>query len=527
MKDVSVQVADQIYECLYEHTISRHKVYHATLHELSKSVDKLKYELEENAEDIFWKDLLSDLRLHRFFIVSSPIAVNFHKDQLIGAISKNIKACRLSYPDFVETLQKLLGTLKQLSEQDNNPLLETLLELVSVNSTQKAAVLLRGTHMRPFVEEVFSSHQSLKHLEIVNAKQLQGSHCYDQLFIFGPSCWYPDYVVCAPRAKDVHLIYYKWLYEKRISPPTFTKSFPLQWTKSDEDDTIKQSAIPEDDASDGLSNTSQVIPEINWESLSAKMVRQTHNDSHQELVPARLYLLADNQAVFLEEGDNAKVLVLDLEIDIEDEEDEEEIQPSKYIFVNNLREGMFLLLRTEGGGDYIVSIADNILGKGAEMLRKKQEYWKRLLRRAISEKGLETVCIELLYCGSERAAKETNVSNWMSSKNIRPRDDKDFEAILNYLGLQSRKAEFINAASQIHSAHRQAGFHIRKQLLGLVRNSDMRELHRKGVMEFELPQADGGSLTAFRIENMSPEVSNIAVSRLGHPIVVRDFLWHE
>ena len=243
---------------------------------------------------------------------------------------------------------------------------------------------------------------------------------------------------------------------------------------------------------------------------------------YKRQIPAKLYLLASEQAVFLDANENTKVLVLDLEID---EDEEEELHQIKRISLSKVRPGMFLLLRTEGGGDYIVPIANRILRDKALSLRSMQDQWKGLLRRAVETRGLLAVSIELLDYGSKRA-NETNVRNWMSSRSIHPNDDEDFRAILKLTGLEGKAYEYQDAAEQIESAHRKAGFYIREQLLKQVPNADLRELHKRGFMDFELPEADGGSLTAYRIEHISREVSSIPVSRIGRPATIKDLLWH-
>jgi len=98
---------------------------------------------------------------------------------------------------------------------------------------------------------------------------------------------------------------------------------------------------------------------------------------------------------------------------------------------------------------------------------------------------------------------------------------------MKLVGLHDRIQEYQDAASQIESAHRSAGYYIRKQLLQQVTNADMQELQQKGFMDFELPEADGGSLTAFRIEHISPGVFNIPTSRIGHPTTMQGLSWYE
>jgi len=79
---------------------------------------------------------------------------------------------------------------------------------------------------------------------------------------------------------------------------------------------------------------------------------------------------------------------------------------------------------------------------------------------------------------------------------------------------------------KIDTAHRKAGHHIRRLLLKKILESDLDELQRLGKMDFELSEADSGSLTAFMIRNVFNEIMKVSVSLLGHPFDVKDTLWH-
>ena len=132
--------------------------------------------------------------------------------------------------------------------------------------------------------------------------------------------------------------------------------------------------------------------------------------------------------------------------------------------------------------------------------------------------------IKLIDFGSLKA-NETNIRNWMSYKSIRTGDYNDFAAIMQLVGLCDKAKECWEIMGMIDTAHRKAGHHIRKLLLRKVLESDLDELQRLGKMEFELSEVDSGSLTAFRVRNISNEIMKASVSLLGHPFDVKDALW--
>jgi hypothetical protein len=229
--------------------------------------------------------------------------------------------------------------------------------------------------------------------------------------------------------------------------------------------------------------------------------------SHEE-IDARGFLLEGDWAVFLEGDAKASALVIDLTVD-----DGESV---RRIPISNIEAGMFVLVRTSGGGDYIVPVADEILGPEAQQVRDYQKEWKERLRLVVAARGLFATSIHLLDNGST-LANEMNVRNWMSPRNIRTSGYNDFLAIMRLIGLESEAAEYWSAMGKIVNAHHRAGKQIRDALLDQVRQTDLRELERLGQMEFELPGAESGSLTAYRVEAVLPDLVSVRWNRIGRP----------
>ncbi len=526
MKHISIGVANNLYICLKHNVIFRHKVYYEVFHGFCISIAKLEHALGELGEDNYWQELLHEVKYYRFLLNAAPLPLNTLCEKLLPFVQAKLKNCYISFPNFVAPVQNLVDKLSILIEVCENPLLEAIVKLLPDQEQQTSALLLKEPNLFPLVENILLLHPLLQHIQVVNHHQLRGTDCYHRLFVIGPSYWHPEYILRSPRAKEIHLIRYSWLRDALPGSPVFLKPFKLQQSIGNNIEVTRSLNIQDDGEQDNTSDYADqnIQPEINWQNISSRILRQAQDESGQEHVQAKLYLLANEQAVFLEANDNIKVHVLDLVLD-EDDGDEEETQQVKRLTLDNVLPGMFLLLRTEGGGDYIVPIANGILRERASLLRAKQEHWKALLRKAVEAKGITEISIELLYLDSE-IANETNVRNWMSNRSIRPQKDADFHAIMRLVGLQDREQEYKDAAGEIESAHRKAGFYIRAQLLKQVANVSLQELHKKGYMDFELPEADGGSLTAFRIEHIAPGIFDIPASRIGHPTKVRGLLWH-
>ena len=90
---------------------------------------------------------------------------------------------------------------------------------------------------------------------------------------------------------------------------------------------------------------------------------------------------------------------------------------------------MFLLLKTSGGGDYIVPLANRILGSEADKLRASQKGWKDRLRKLKNNNGTDWVINELRSLGCS-IASPTNLRNWMSYRGIKTSQFSHFQAIM-------------------------------------------------------------------------------------------------
>jgi hypothetical protein len=164
-------------------------------------------------------------------------------------------------------------------------------------------------------------------------------------------------------------------------------------------------------------------------------------------------------------------------------------------------------------------MADNLLGKTAQYVRNCQREWKSRLRRAVLASSLIEVSVRLLDAGST-CANEMNVRNWMSARNIKTHDPRDFAAIMHVVGLEDQTEEYWGAMAAISRAHQRVGQQIRRVLLRRLQEVDLASLERDGRLEISLPGVDAGSLTAFRIIDLAPAGQLVAPTKLNHPFPI-------
>ena len=314
MKVYSITETNKLYMCMKHCQMHKQTVHHQTLQKLCDAIQDIGNGLGELAQDEFWQELLLELMKFRFALYAAPIPINFQLGNIIKLLKGNKSNCRLFFPSFVPKLQVIIDNAIELLYTPDNPMLDKILELVISDNSSKIAILLKETYLFPIAEDIIKAYPVLQNVELVNKYQLRGIHCYQKLFVIGPHYWFPNYIFRAPRAEEVYYLRYSWIPDHWVKKPIFIEpvshTTPIDTnTKSREigDTTHKTTS----DRCEDLEH--EEVPEINWYKLSARVLKDTSDDHTQETVSAKLYLLAKDQAVFLEASEIAKVHVLDLE----------------------------------------------------------------------------------------------------------------------------------------------------------------------------------------------------------------------
>ena len=522
MTHISLLAVNDIYSCSNCCKIKHHPVKHHEFGNFCLQLKNFERQLNEAAEDDYWKTFLRPLRQYQFELCAAPLPFNHStvcQPETLDVLEKHLSRCERLYPNFTITARALLAYVTVLSQSYENPLLDFIAEIYSTCWGENVALLVKESKLISAVEKMLATNPRLRGIELLVPSQLRGGTCYERLIVIGPTRWFPDYIFSASRATEIEILHYSWIRDKWQPEPVFLGSNNVQTLAPQ----TVQFAMPEkvnsnDNATVGnyLEPEELLLPPINWSQIVKDFARSSLDslDQEDEDLESRLFLLEGRAAAFLDA--KAKQIVIDLkgndEIDLE-EDNQSQVEK---IPVTDIEPGMFILLRTSGGGDYIIALANRRLGEKAQRTRALQSEWKALLRQKVKSSGIQTVIKYLLKLGSLHA-NELNVRNWMSERHIRPDNDQDFDAILNFVGLGDRLKQFYEAASLINSAHRSAGKHIRKLLLQRVCQSDLQQLERLGKMNFELSEVDGGSMTAFRIVDISTKTVMVSTSKIAHP----------
>lgn len=498
----TLEQLDTVYKCAAHYIIQRHHVKYSEFGQFCLKLNMLKEKVGESASDPYWQKYFRDLRRFRFELTAGPI-LNEYRDKQISKIydelSLHLKHCRVLYPDFAQPAFETLNFLKQMYQDNKNPLLNKLIEISA--SHQSVAWVVKESRLIPQVDDVIQMYPDLLHcVQVLHYTQMVSSNCFDRVITIGSPKWFPDSIYTSPRACEMHIVQFSWMRDSWKLPETFVaQSTPAR---------SKYISFTDHNSTEDLGITSEsLLLTLENEALAAYSSRDEHRD--YEEIEAKCIVLEGEQAIFVEADDSTNVLIIDL-----DEEDDNRVKP---ISVRELKAGTFILVRTYGGGDYIVPIADQIMGTEASLVRQRQHEWKSRLKEYVIKHGLLKTSIDLLDLGSD-IANEINVRNWIFPRNIKTRSQNDFFAIMRLVGLESQANDFWASMEFISRAHRKAGYRLREILLDQVDKISLDEFKRSGKVEFKFAENDeDAGLTAFRIEEILSKTYKVSFSQIGVP----------
>ena len=511
---MSLETSNAVYLCSERAELELRSVQYPEFERFSFALRAFQRSLGEAYGDDYWREFLWPLRSYGFRLLAAPLPSGHpaaYAPDTVPALRRHLAACDLIYPDLAGPARRLLDLMDSLVQAGEGPLLDAVWELAceAAEERKTVALLVRDQRLAAASQAVFASEPDLGFVEVIVPAQLRGEDCYGQIIAAGSDNLFPEHVFSSPRAPAVCLIHYHWISSGSEIEPLLRGSAGAVRTWAANRST--SGPAHKDDLP-----AEEFVPVFDWERAMARARRGGPAGLASEQVGARLSLLEGGWAVFLDAGDGATVQAVDLE--------EERALQLKRVSVNRIEQGMFVILRTEGGGDYVVPLADRILGEAAGRMRELQEDWKERLRQAVHSRGLSPAAAQLRRYGAQKAS-EQNVRNWMSARNIKPALREDFGAIMRLVGLEERAEEYWRAMETITQAHMKAGYHIRKLLLRAVLAADPGELEKNGRKDFNLVEAVGAVLTAFRVEDISREAVMVLPSRIGVPFKLGGHLW--
>jgi hypothetical protein len=499
----SFQEADEIYGCCNAHSTAVHSVKHQLVWRFVTQLRCLERNTEEWAEEQYWSALLRPLRRYRYNIASMPLALNHPVNiphDLIELVSYAARTCRKLYPARAEDVEKIAQIVDELRACRDAPLMDgTQYLLNTVRGTTNALVLRSSINIaiRKQVRALLKDY----HLEVVTYSALLSLGVFENLIYIGPLGWFPESARSSPRGRLLTSVKFSWLADGQPLVPSFISTgdaslvFPKPQINASSEQNVRSEEL--------MVSPGEAASPINWVEIGAEIARQSDPADTDEEQLGRLLMLNGSMALIVDATPGAKMPIIKSGASTR----------LHRIPVDDLEAGMYILVRTGGGGNLVAEVADTILKDRAKDVRRLQDSWKIRLTDQVKSRGENAVLRDLEDMGCKRATYY-NLRNWMSSKTIRPQFDDDFLSVLILCEL-GNDDDLIANANLLDRVHRIAGFKIRRELLALVAHADLTRMVREGVMEFQLPGARGGSFTAYRIDEVAPKPRSVPIGLIG------------
>ena len=506
MTYVSLSQATRYYALATQATLSWRSVEHLGLERFAEAVFALTRLAREQDDDVGWRESLYPARRARNIATTVPLPFShpgLGVAPLLDRLEQSLAALRVYGGDDASAAgEAVLAEGRALVGLDDAPLLDTILDVASSGRRVANGVVLPMPEYAGVVREQIGRRRP--DIEFLGRHQVPGLSGLGRLTIVGPLYWYDghQFVITSPRAPEIVAVKWAWYRER---PPT-TASLEDSRGKAG----IRIRAVPP------LLSSFEATPEdertaVDWTSVSREL-SSAHDSDVSESVLARPAILAGNFAVLLPEDRDRHVWLLDPYAPAADR--------VAQVDVEDLEPGHVIILRTSGGGDLVVPIADEILGHEAPRMRELQRRWKTKLRSWVRQHGaVRYAAAELRRLGCTRATPQ-NLQNWLSERLLRTKNRADWQVLMGAISL-SREAETIwQAMARLHSAHTRAGKSIAHLLREMANTSALDELLASGRQVFAFDR--GGSVTAFRIEAFAPSTVDCASDSLLVPIEVRE-----
>ena len=546
LKDIN-----SIYKYCTTYSIKVHEVYDQQTYLFSTALKKFQAMLYASDQIEIWKNFTGRLKRYRYLISVSPLPPNsaVFDTSLIHKYLSGFLKLQQSGSDgssqIIVAANNLLSLFQNVSSERINKLDDRFRLLIRDRNLSygMAIALLEHNLVKP-VKIYFNEVLPHNSFEVISIHELKKITAFKKIILFGAPAWLENkgysFLFSSPRSSTLDFISYSWVKNTVNRESAFdcakfdSKILNAEKSKIEFE---RDKHADKQDIEDA--DTYLPVPDISY--LKSRLTQSTSaegSDDIEEAVNARIIILTGNKAVFIEAEKDSKSFVLNLneeghndnepDQNIEDEEDDDVNESSDMLgryFNDDLQEGMFLLLRTGGGGDFIVPVADKILGDMKIKCRGMQKQWKDLLKSKIKEHGIEKVRKMIISAGGTNVHVAT-IRNWANERNIRPGTPQNFKALLHMLGIEHEFDKYDENAEIILAAHRKAGMHIRRLLIQQIKKSDMKSLLEEGIMRFNLTDIDTcASMTAYRIERILDEIHEVPYYKLGHPVDIGVESW--
>jgi hypothetical protein len=308
-----------------------------------------------NQDDALLKEAVTLSGRFRFNVLSAPLPLNHYAlidEATSGVLLRRIAAVGRSYGELKPAGDRMTAAFNAIRANNANPLFDAIQADLARQPNSKIGFVIKASRLVSSVQKVFES--KFANFRVVTETQLRDREVFECLYVFGAGRWYSGFVFSCPRAPIIGIVRYSFLADR----PSDEVSFIQLLKPVTRLPIIEQS--PGDDRDDFQQiEADEVVPVFDIgaviERANALGNRGVDRTDLSQLVQAKALFLEQQVAVLVPALENATELVIDL--------GEEAEKLVRRVPVDELEPGMAVLVRGQGGGDYIVPAADQIMAE--------------------------------------------------------------------------------------------------------------------------------------------------------------------
>ncbi|WP_078410111.1 hypothetical protein [Priestia abyssalis] len=463
------------------------------LSDLGEQCNILKQKVDENGlEDEFLNGIY--LTIKRDLMIFSTSLISFHQIKSIDLqdLRYKFRELKVLYPNIYQDFLKGAQQIKQLLEQENNPLMEKVLDLVNTQTPNKRAIVTKR-HLKDEERHALLGRFTTNVMDIRffnDSAFRKSSDTFDEVLFIGSQNLFEAYANNCPRAEKTYFIsydvfpnYFKNMGVLHSLQPVSTVYKGIKNKLERKPITTAKLLLEEDPPSLSLLG----------KQLAASEDLDENGADSIEPVEARLVTLENDHVLFLQVDGRYKVVEID--------------SKAKHVIskpLNMLELDDCLLVFHESETEMLATVADSeILKEKSQKLRRIQKSWKNRLRSWVNNKGINKACHILSNKYNMSSSKPHNVNYWLRDTTIFPRNMEQLLKALQYD--DDAVQQILTASNRILAAHRRAGSLVRQYANQVIKNSDLKNLLSQGYQIFSIPEFPGVTFSVERIVGISSE----------------------
>ncbi|TDC88825.1 hypothetical protein [Actinomadura sp. 7K507] len=507
----SVLDADAFYQAARTPSASRWAIDDACSVRFAGALRSLLRDLEEDAPSPSWEPIVAAAKAVRWRGAVDPVPFDSDHSSVVEPLAELLTTAGELAGSLdrqrSQLLEELVTAATAYRDSGNVAYSQAILECLS-SSDPASTCLAVARHRRaaPISEWLADAGQTAP---VLGPREfLESGRVWGLAILPGAGDWFPPHMLLSGRAEEITLVHPRWVRDSHRFYGVFGElaTRPIALTVREPRALDVQDPDPELPAR-------ELIPQPDWSLVAESAPHSPVAGSPAE--PCKLAVLGGGYAIWLPVGaQRIRGLVPSARAG----------ERVVNLPIKAARQGSILLLRlgsTESAA--LRPLVDSLLDSQQATIRSLQEKWKARLRSKMAGLGAAELGRRVRASG----AQAVNLQYWATDDSIRPRDDLDFRALLEVLGL-SPAEPYIDAGRALRRAHVQAGHELTRTLEEHVEQQDFAELESRGMQELRLEGIPGlAAMVAFRVMAIGPGVTDIPSSHARHPFRARGAAWLE